>query len=67
MDGREGLKGVQIMDAMLMSSWKNEAVSIPINDDEYYALLQEHVATSKKKDVQEVVLDTANTYGSKQK
>ncbi len=66
-DGREGLKGVQIMDAMLMSAWKNEAVSIPINDDEYYALLQKRVATSKKKDVQEVVLDTAGTYGSKQK
>ncbi len=66
-DGREGLNGVQIMDAMLLSQWKNEMVTLPVNDEEYWAELQKHMATSKIKEGAEVVLDTAGTYGSKAK
>ena len=64
-DGREGLQSVMLMDAMLLSTWKDKAVTLPFDDDEYLAELQKHIATSGKKEAKSVVLDTAGTYGSK--
>lgn len=64
-DGREGLQSVMLMDAMLLSTWKDKAVTLPFDDDEYLAELQKHIAISGKKEAKSVVLDTAGTYGSK--
>ena len=64
-DGQEGLNGVELMDAMLLSTWLDKTVSLPIDDDLYYAELQKRIASGReKKNVVEKVLNTAGTYGS---
>ena len=65
-DGTEGINGVEIMDAMLMSTWLGKMVDLPIDDDLYLKLLNEHIATSvKKENVHERIFDTHNTYGGR--
>lgn len=62
-DGKEGINGVVLMDAMLLSAWKGQAIDLPFDDDEYLALLNERIAGSRKKEnVVETVLDTDDTY-----
>ena len=64
--GQEGLQGVILMDAMLLSAWKKKAVDLPFDDDEYLRELKKRIKTSKKKTVQNVVLDTEGTYGKRE-
>ena len=64
-DGREGIHGVELMDAMLLSTWKDRTVTLPIDDDEYWDELQKHIAVSRLKTAGDRVLDTEGTYGSK--
>lgn len=64
-DGREGIRGVELMDAMLLSTWKDRMVTLPLNDDEYWEELQKHIAVSRLKTTAGTVLDTEGTYGSK--
>lgn len=65
-DGKEGLKGVMLMDAMLFSGFTGKMIDLPFDDEEFYREHQKRVATGRvKEDVAGVVLDTAGTYGSK--
>ena len=64
-DGREGIHGVELMDAMLLSTWKDRTVTLPIDDDEYWDELQKHIAVSRLKTASDVVLNTEGTYTSK--
>ncbi len=67
-EGTEGIHGVELMDAMLLSTWLDKAVTLPIDDDLYWKLLQERIATSKKKEgIVEVTLDTSGTYNAQSK
>ena len=62
-DGKEGINGVVMMDAMLLSAWKGQAVELPFDDEEYLGLLNEKIAHSKtKSNVVETVLNTDDTY-----
>ena len=62
-DGREGLYGLTISNAMHLSSWLGETVSLPFDAQLYYTELMKRVETSRaKSNVQEVVADTENTY-----
>ncbi|MFW6457012.1 MAG: Gfo/Idh/MocA family protein [Planctomycetota bacterium] len=45
-DGREGIKGLEISNAMLMSTWVDDWVELPVDEDKYYELLQERVEVS---------------------
>ncbi len=64
--GYEGINGLNISNAMHLSSWTNDWVEIPVAEDLYYEKLMEHVATSQKKEaVVETVFDTEGTYGSR--
>ena len=64
-DGKEGINGVQLMDSMLLSTWLNDFVELPIDDELYIAELQKRIATGRVKEgVRDVVLDTEGTYGS---
>jgi len=65
-DGKEGIKGVELMNAIELSGWKGgEAVTIPVNEDEYLEELNKHRKTSRLKIVDDgVVADTSNTFGS---
>jgi predicted dehydrogenase len=63
-DGREGIKGVEIMNAMSMSGWLGgKTVRLPIDDDLYLEMLNEKIRNSKSgKRAQEKILDTSGTY-----
>lgn len=65
-DGTEGINGVELMDALLLSTWLDKPINIPIDDDLYYEELKKRIAVSRRKtNVVETVLDTEGTYGSK--
>ena len=65
-DGKEGIRGVELMDSMLLSTWLGKTVSLPIDDELYLSELNKRIATGRTKDdVGDVVLDTEGTYGSK--
>jgi hypothetical protein len=61
-DGREGLNCVQLMDSMLLSTWEEKPVAIPVDDDYYYEQLQKRIATSVDKETEEVVIDSSNSF-----
>ena len=44
--GTEGINSLEISNAMLLSAWTDDWVSIPIDDDLYYEKLQERVNAS---------------------
>ena len=63
-EGVEGINGLMISNAAHLSSWKGETVTLPIDEDEFYKLLMDKVASSKaKEDVISVVNeDMSSTY-----
>jgi len=64
-DGKEGLNGVELMDAMQLSGWLKEEVTLPIDDEFYYQELQKKIATGRvKKKVQGPTgtVDMSNTF-----
>ena len=63
-DGKEGIRGVELMNAIELSGWRGGArVELPINGDEYLAELNVRRATSRLKEVTvEKVANTAGTY-----
>jgi len=64
--GEEGLMGVELMDACLLSEWLGRAVELPIDDELYLSELNKRIATSRRKEnVVESVADLSDTYGSK--
>ena len=62
--GQEGLLGVELMDAMLLSGWLQREVQLPIDDDLYLAELNKRRANSRKKVSKETsgVVDMSDTY-----
>lgn len=64
-DGIEGIRGVELMNAIELSGWRGgEKVELPVNEDEYLAELNKRRATSRlKENVVETVADTAGTFG----
>jgi predicted dehydrogenase len=44
--GQEGINGVQLSNAMLLSTWLDDWVSIPVDEDLYFEKLQERIANS---------------------
>ena len=65
--GKEGIRGVELMNAIELSGWKNgKTVTIPVNEKEYLKQLNKRCKKSKLKEVGEVIVaDTRGTYGSK--
>ena len=62
-DGTEGIRGVQLSNAMHMSSFLGHPVELPVDEDAYLAELQKRVATSRRKEnVKAVVADTSASY-----
>jgi len=62
-DGREGIKGVEIMNAILLSQWLGKAIEMPFDDDLYYDELKKFIAISKPKKKGSVTLNVSETYG----
>lgn len=47
--GIDGIHGVELANAMLLSTWTDGWVNLPIDDDAYYERLQEQIAKSRGK------------------
>jgi len=61
--GIEGIRGLELSNAMYLSTWTDSWVDLPINEDLYYAKLQERVQRSiTKKAVVDRVLDVNGTH-----
>ena len=61
-DGTEGINGVELMDSMLLSTWLGKTVDLPIDDDQYLDELNKRIATGRRKEGCDVVLNTEGTY-----
>ena len=48
-EGKEGLTTVELIDAAYLSSWLGRKVALPIDDEEFKALLDKKIASSKAK------------------
>ena len=62
--GTDGMAGVQLMNAIELSGWRNGArVTLPVDEDEYLAELNIRRANSRLKSaVADQITDTAGTY-----
>ena len=63
-DGREGINGLTLSNAMHLSAFTGQKVTLPLDEELYYDELMKRVATSRrKKGGAAVFADTSNTYG----
>ena len=60
--GEEGIRALMLSNAMYLSSWLDETVSLPIDEDLFLEKLNEKRSTSKKKVDTGIVFDTTGTY-----
>jgi predicted dehydrogenase len=62
--GEEGIHGVTLANAMLMSTWTKGWIDLPLDEEVYYRLLQERVAKStwKTAAIDAPVADLAGSY-----
>jgi predicted dehydrogenase len=62
--GEEGIKGLSIANAMLLSAWTDDWVDLPVDEDLYYEKLQERIRTSsyRKKTGSGRTLDVSGTH-----
>lgn len=62
--GVEGIKGLEISNAMHLSAWIDDWVELPINEDLFYAKLQERIKTStfKKNKHASITLDVKGSH-----
>ena len=64
--GYDGINGLSISNAMMLSTWKNDYVDLPNDGEEFWSYQQEKIKTSRaKEDAPSVVFDTEGTYGNK--
>lgn len=62
-DGKEGINGVELANAMYLSTWIDDFVLIPIDSELYYNKLKEKISKSKyKKSNEEIVLNLEDSY-----
>lgn len=61
-DGLDGIKCVEIINAMLLSTFKDKTITLPIDDDEYLEELNKRIKTSRKKETRHVELDFSKSF-----
>ena len=62
-DGKEGLKCVDLIDSMLLSTWLDKTVTLPVDDELYWEELQKRIATSKIKSGEDILIDNSMSFG----
>ena len=62
--GEEGINGLTISNAAFLSSWLDETVTLPIDEDLYYEMLKKKIDGSKMKKtvVEQVQEDMSSTF-----
>ena len=64
-DGREGIHGLTLSNAMHLSAWLGREVELPFDEGEFKELLFERVKTSRRKEnVTAVLADTEGSYNA---
>ncbi|MDR0474370.1 MAG: Gfo/Idh/MocA family oxidoreductase, partial [Treponema sp.] len=63
-DGREGIYGLTLSNAMHLSSWLDKTISLPLDDDLFLEELNKRRAQSKQKNGSGAVFDTGRSYNS---
>ena len=64
-DGREGIRGLTLSNAMHLSAWIGKEIELPFDEALFKELLMQKVATSRRKEnVAAVLADTSGTYNS---
>ena len=64
-DGREGINGLTISNAMHLSAWLGREIELPLDEALFKEELMKRVATSRRKDnVASVLADTTGTYNA---
>ena len=65
-DGQEGINGVELMNAIELSGWKQgQRITLPVDEEEYLKELKIRIKNSKeKRAIETKVVDTKNTFGS---
>ena len=61
-DGREGIRGLMLSNAMHLSSWLGREVTLPIDEALFRELLLKRCAASRQKNARDEVLDTRGSY-----
>lgn len=61
-DGKEGINGLTLSNAMHLSSWLKKPVEIPFDEDLFLAELDSRRRTSKAKNVSEITFNTEGSY-----
>ena len=67
-DGKEGINGLMLSNAMHLSAWTGKTVELPFDEQLFKDLLMDHVKNSRRKvstGAASVVADLSDTYGSK--
>jgi len=63
-DGSEGINGLTLSNAMHLSSFTGQAVTLPIDEELFHQELMKRVATSRRKEASAAVFaDLSGTYG----
>lgn len=61
-DGREGIRGLALSNAMYLSSWLDKTVELPVDEELFLKELEKRRAGSRKKAGTGVVFDTKGSY-----
>lgn len=63
--GYDGINGLSLSNAMMLSTWKNDWVNLPNDGEEFVCELKKRIAESKGKgDTDGTVTDLSGTYGT---
>ena len=61
-DGREGVNGLMLSNAMHLSSWLDKTVELPFDEKLFYDLLMKKCRTSRRKEDRDTVISTEGSY-----
>lgn len=61
-DGREGLNSLMLSNAMLLSAWTGETITLPFDDARFAALLEERAARSPEKQAKAIQMDLGKSF-----
>ncbi len=61
-DGKEGIRGLTLSNAMHLSSWLKRPVEIPFDEDLFLAELNKRRENSKRKTAKDITFSTEGTY-----
>ena len=61
-EGKEGINGLMLSNAMFLSSWLDKTIELPFDEDLFLEELNKRRKMSKKKEGSGKVFDTEGTY-----